>query len=37
VDILVKTPTEVDKALEAGDFFLKEIRTRGKVLHDQSK
>ncbi len=37
VDILVKTPKEVEKALEAGDFFLKEILTRGKVLYDRSK
>lgn len=37
VDILVKTPKEVEKALETGDFFLKEILTRGKVLYDRSK
>ena len=37
VDILVKTPKEVEKALEAKDFFLKEILTRGKVLYDRSK
>jgi hypothetical protein len=37
VDILVKTPKEVEKALEAGDFFLKEILTRGKVLYDRNK
>jgi predicted nucleotidyltransferase len=36
VDILVKTPKEVEKALEAGDFFLKEILTRGKVLYDRN-
>jgi uncharacterized protein len=37
VDILVKTPKEVEKALQNGDFFLKEILTRGKVLYDRSK
>jgi predicted nucleotidyltransferase len=37
VDILVKTPKEVEQALEAGDFFLKEILKRGKVLYDRSK
>ena len=37
VDILVKTPKEVQQALRAGDFFLKEILTRGKVLYDGSK
>jgi predicted nucleotidyltransferase len=37
VDILVKTPKEVAKALESGDFFLKEILTRGKVLYERSQ
>ena len=37
VDILVKTPEEVKKALGSGDFFLKEILTRGKVLYDRSE
>ncbi|MGZ9226672.1 MAG: nucleotidyltransferase domain-containing protein, partial [Anaerolineales bacterium] len=33
VDILVKTPREIEKALKSGDFFLREILTRGKVLY----
>lgn len=37
VDILVKTPKEVEKGLETGDFFLKEILTRGKVLYERSQ
>jgi len=37
VDIVVKTPKEVENSLKAGDFFLKEILTRGKVLYDRSK
>lgn len=37
VDILVKTPKEVEKALEDGDFFIKEIMERGKVLYDRNK
>ena len=37
VDILVKTPQEVKKGLQTGDFFLKEILTRGKVLYDRSE
>jgi predicted nucleotidyltransferase len=37
VDILVKTPREVKEALETGDFFLKEILSRGKVLYDRSE
>ncbi len=36
VDILVKTPEEVAESLQAGDFFLKEILTRGKVLYERS-
>lgn len=37
VDILVKTPREIEAALKSGDFFLKEILTRGKVLYERSK
>ena len=37
VDILVKTPREVEKALESGDFFIKEIMERGKVMYARSK
>jgi hypothetical protein len=36
VDIMVKTPEEVKEALESGDFFLKEILTRGVVLYERS-
>jgi len=32
VDILVRTPQEVQRALEKGDFFIREILTRGRVL-----
>lgn len=37
VDILVKTPREIEKALKSGDFFLREILTRGKVLYERNK
>lgn len=37
VDILVKTPREMEKALKSGDFFLKEILSRGKVLYERSE
>lgn len=37
VDILVKTPKEIEKALKSGDFFLQEILTRGKVLYERNK
>lgn len=34
VDILVKTPKEIERGLESGDFFLREILTRGRVLYE---
>jgi predicted nucleotidyltransferase len=37
VDILVKTPKEIEKALENGDFFVQEIIRRGKVLYERDK
>jgi len=37
VDILVKTPREIEKALKSRDFFLREILTRGKVLYERYK
>jgi len=37
VDILVKTPQEIKKGLDTGDFFLKEILTRGKVLYERNQ
>jgi len=35
VDILVRTPDEIEKALQKGDFFIKEILTTGKVLYER--
>jgi len=37
VDILVKTPEEIENALNAGDFFLREVLSRGKVLYERSQ
>lgn len=37
VDILVKTPQEIEQALAGRDFFLQEIMRRGKVLYERSK
>jgi len=37
VDILVKTPQEIERALENGDFFIQEIVTQGAVLYKQRK
>jgi predicted nucleotidyltransferase len=39
VDIIVKTPKEVDEALRGGvdnGFFIREIIKKGKVLYDRS-
>lgn len=35
VDILVRTPEEVDKALVEKDFFIKEILEHGRTLYEQ--
>src|ERR1041385_6510441 len=35
VDILVRTPKELKAALKSGDFFIREIITRGKVLYER--
>ena len=35
LDILVKTPAEIAQALEKGDFFIREIVTRGQVLYER--
>ena len=36
VDILVKTPAEISRAVEKGDYFIQEILTQGKVLYERS-
>ena len=35
MDFVVKTPAEVEERLSMGDFFIKRILTRGKVLYDK--
>jgi len=35
VDILVRTPQEIARALEKGDFFIRDIMTQGKVLYER--
>jgi predicted nucleotidyltransferase len=37
VDILVKTPQEIEQALAKGDFFIDEIVSRGKVLYERDQ
>lgn len=33
VDIVVKTPREIEQALKQGNFFIRELLTKGKVLY----
>ncbi len=35
VDILVKNPAEIEQALQAGDFFIQEILSKGQVLYER--
>jgi predicted nucleotidyltransferase len=34
IDIMVRKPTELKKRLEMGDFFLREVVEKGKVLYE---
>lgn len=34
VDILVKTPQEIEEEIEQGNFFIREIMSKGKVLYE---
>ena len=35
MDFVVKTPAEVERRLSMGDFFIKKILTKGKLLYDK--
>lgn len=35
MDILVRTPEEIQQRLEIGDYFVREILERGKVLYER--
>ena len=35
MDILVRTPEEIDVRLKIGDFFIEEIINRGRILYDR--
>lgn len=37
LDILVRTPQEIAQRIPLGDFFLREIVTKGKVLYERTK
>jgi len=36
MDILVRTPQEIARRLKYGDFFIKDIMEKGKVLYERS-
>jgi hypothetical protein len=35
MDIMVRTPIEVEDALRLGDPFIREILSTGKILYEQ--
>jgi predicted nucleotidyltransferase len=36
MDILVRTPKEIEKRVKLGDYFIKRILNGGKVLYDKA-
>jgi len=36
VDIMVRTPQQIQQRIELNDFFIKEIIEKGKVLYDSN-
>ena len=36
MDILVRTPQQIKERIPMGDYFLREITTRGKVLYERN-
>jgi len=36
MDILVRTPEEIEYRLEIGDYFIREVLERGEVLYERS-
>lgn len=36
VDLLVRTPKQIEKRLSMDDFFIKEIITKGKILYERN-
>jgi len=37
MDIVVRTPQEIQRRVTAGDFFLQEIMATGKVLYERTR
>lgn len=35
LDVMVCTPSQVEKRKEMGDFFIRDILTKGKVLYER--
>ena len=35
MDILVRTPQQIEERIPMGDYFLREITTKGKVLYER--
>lgn len=35
MDFIVKTPSEIDERLSIGDFFIKKILEKGRVLYEK--
>ena len=36
IDLLVRSPAEVERRLKWNDFFLREVTQKGKVLYDRA-
>lgn len=36
MDIVVRTPRDIEKRLKAGDFFVKDIIENGKILYERT-
>lgn len=34
IDLLVRTPEQIEERISLGDFFVKEVLSRGKVLYE---
>jgi len=37
IDIIVKTPEEIDKRTRAGDFFIDDILKKGRILYERAR
>jgi len=36
LDLIVRTPQQIEERLSQGDFFLREVLTKGKILYEAS-